>query len=317
MEQSARYVYKVFQEKSITKAAEKLFISQPALSAAIGRHEKELGFQIFNRATLPLSLTPKGQIYIESLSQILAIEEEAKRRIHGTTDQESQQIAIGCSNSTAYYLIPYICTEFNRMHPEIKITMDLGNNGGMDNLTQKLLQKNIDFYISDSKPNIKCKATQLLQEPILIAISNTIKIPNVLKEFATTHENLLTDAYKKPVTDYSLFADVPFVSYFAGTSMFKKMQKILGDYQTTAIHITNAKNAIFHYQLAKQGIGAMFMAVSAAKELFTPEDDMSYFFLDHELAKHEIYICSNTDGIYNPIMQDFLHTCQNVCQKYA
>ena len=53
MEQAAKYVYRVFQEKSITKAAEKLFISQPALSAAIARHEKELGFQIFNRSTIP------------------------------------------------------------------------------------------------------------------------------------------------------------------------------------------------------------------------------------------------------------------------
>ena len=76
MEQAAKYVYRVFQEKSITKAAEKLFISQPALSAAIARHEKELGFQIFNRSTIPLSLTPKGQIYIDSLTQILAIEQE-------------------------------------------------------------------------------------------------------------------------------------------------------------------------------------------------------------------------------------------------
>ena len=88
MEQAAKYVYKVFLEKSITKAAGKLFISQPALSAAIARHEKGLGFQIFNRSTIPLSLTPKGQIYIDSLAQILAIERETDQRLRATTDPE-------------------------------------------------------------------------------------------------------------------------------------------------------------------------------------------------------------------------------------
>lgn len=315
MEQSARYVYKVFLEQSITKAAEKLFISQPALSAAIARHEKELGFQIFNRATLPLSLTPKGHIYIESLSQILAIEEEMTLRIRESSAQDFHQITIGCTNTIAYYILPEICKEFSREHPGVKITVDLGNNANMDGLPQKFLHNKIDFFISGSKPNIKCKTIQLLCDPILVAISNTIEIPDSLRQFAITYDELLKGACDRRVTHCSDFKNIPFINYYPGTPMFKKMHKILGDYQSVPINIINAKNAIFHYQLAKQGVGAVFMAVTAAKKMFTREDDISFFLLEHEYAKQEIYICYNADSKHIPVMQDFLNVCQRICQK--
>ena len=312
MEQAAKYVYKVYQEQSITKAAERLFISQPALSAAIARHEKELGFQIFNRSTLPISLTPKGQIYIESLAQILAIEEETAIQLREAAGLEHQQIAIGCSSTAAYYLLAGICEAFTRSHPDVRITVDLGNNGGLDNLPQKLLHRKLDFYLCNDKPNIKCTAIQLLQEPLLIAISDQLKIPEALKPFSLSYDALLSPA--QPVSP-SLFRSIPFVDYFAGTAMFKKMHKILGNYKSTPFRIINAKNAIFHYQLAKNGSGAILLPKSAAIALFSPVDNMCFFYPDHEFATQELYICSHAGNEFSPIMQEFLHTCRSYCQK--
>jgi DNA-binding transcriptional LysR family regulator len=317
MEQAAKYVYKVFLEKSITKAAGKLFISQPALSAAIARHEKELGFQIFNRSTIPLSLTPKGQIYIDSLAQILAIERETDQRLRATTDTEFRQIAVGCTNSIAYYLLPRICDTFHQKHPEVKITVDLGNNGNSDNLPQKLLRNQIDFYICDDPPNIKCKTLLLLQEPLLIAIHKQIKIPQALRQCAVSHDGLFDQEHVPRVRDISLFQDIPFIDYYTGTVMYKKTQAIVGNHRAAPIRIINAKNALFHFRLASRGVGALIMRVSAAKEVFTREDDLSYFLLDHEAAKHKIYLCSNTERKHTPIMQDFLSVCQSICGEYT
>ena len=54
------YVYAVYQEKSFSKAAEKLYISQPALSNTIKKVEKELGLQLFDRSSSPVRATPAG-----------------------------------------------------------------------------------------------------------------------------------------------------------------------------------------------------------------------------------------------------------------
>lgn len=315
MEQAAKYVYKVYQEQSITKAAERLFISQPALSAAIARHEKELGFQIFNRSTLPISLTPKGQIYIESLSQILAIEEETAIQLREAAGLEHQQIAIGCSSTAAYYLLAGICEAFTRSHPDVRITVDLGNNGGLDNLPQKLLRRKLDFYFCNDKPNIKCATTQLMQTPLLIAVSHKVPLPQALAPFRLSYDALQLPSSEKPVVSTDLFRDIPFVDYYAGTAMFKKMHKMLGNYKSLPVRVVNAKNAFFHYQLAKEGGGAVFLPATVAKALFSEADHMWFFYPDHPLATQEFYVCSHTVSKLSPLLQEFLHACQTYCHE--
>ena len=64
MQQDMRYVYEIYRQKSFSKAAQALFITQPALSIAIGKLEASLGMPLFDRSTRPISLTPAGRIYL-------------------------------------------------------------------------------------------------------------------------------------------------------------------------------------------------------------------------------------------------------------
>ena len=68
-----KYICTLWQERNFTRAAQRLYISQPALSATVRRVEKEFGIKIFNRTTKPLTLTPAGEEYIRSAEQILSI----------------------------------------------------------------------------------------------------------------------------------------------------------------------------------------------------------------------------------------------------
>ena len=67
METIAKYAYEIYKKGSFTKAAKDLYISQPSLSAAISRLENDLGFRIFNRSTIPCSLTAEGRIYADGI----------------------------------------------------------------------------------------------------------------------------------------------------------------------------------------------------------------------------------------------------------
>ena len=68
------YVYEVYKEKSISKAASNLYISQPSLSARIIKIEEEIGMPIFDRSTSPLRLTEFGHIYIQDKEEVYEIE---------------------------------------------------------------------------------------------------------------------------------------------------------------------------------------------------------------------------------------------------
>ncbi len=61
-----KYVYEVYKERSFTKAAQNLYISQPSLSARIKKIEEIIGEPLFDRSTTPLQLTEVGKVYIEA-----------------------------------------------------------------------------------------------------------------------------------------------------------------------------------------------------------------------------------------------------------
>lgn len=74
MFRNMEYVYCVYKERSFSKAAEKLHIAQPSLSAMIRKEEEQAGAPIFERKTRPVSLTPFGIEFIRGIEQIYELE---------------------------------------------------------------------------------------------------------------------------------------------------------------------------------------------------------------------------------------------------
>ena len=69
MQQDMQYVYELYKEGNFSRAAAKLFISQPALSMAIQKTEASIGMPLFDRSTRPMRLTPAGEIYIDAIKK--------------------------------------------------------------------------------------------------------------------------------------------------------------------------------------------------------------------------------------------------------
>lgn len=72
------YIYAVYQEGSFSKAAQKLYVSQPWLSSVVKKVEQEIKTPIFDRSTTPISLTPAGQYYIQQVEKVMNIEEDMR-----------------------------------------------------------------------------------------------------------------------------------------------------------------------------------------------------------------------------------------------
>ena len=117
MELAAKYAYRIYLEKSFSAAAKALFISQPALSSSIAHLERELGFRIFDRSVIPLSLTPEGRIYIDALEEIMECEGHMRHRLQQLAGKSYGSLSIGGSSSIMYQLFPSICGEFYRRYP--------------------------------------------------------------------------------------------------------------------------------------------------------------------------------------------------------
>ena len=74
------YVLAIAEEQNLTRAAKRLFISQPALTLYLNRLEKELGVKLFDRSRTPILLTEAGKYYVEQMKKISAAEQSLRRK---------------------------------------------------------------------------------------------------------------------------------------------------------------------------------------------------------------------------------------------
>lgn len=118
---------------SVSRAAEALFLSQPAVSLQLGALETELGARLFERLGRRLSLTHEGQALYELARPLVdgldALEGEFRTRVQGLSAGE---LNIAAGNSTILYLMPPLVQAFREAHPEVQLK--LHNVTGKDGL---------------------------------------------------------------------------------------------------------------------------------------------------------------------------------------
>src|SRR5699024_1764780 len=92
------YVYAVYLNQSFSKAAKALYISRLALSTEIKKVEVEHGDTLFDRSTNPISITETGQYYIDSIENIMQIEDNMKRKFKELSAKNKFTINIGAAS---------------------------------------------------------------------------------------------------------------------------------------------------------------------------------------------------------------------------
>ncbi len=129
-----RFIVAVAQERNFRRAAEKVFISQPALSLAIQKLEEELGLKIFERGKSEVTVTPVGSAIVEQAQRVL---EEAER-IREIAAQGSNQLVtplrIGIIHSVGPYLLPDLIPALHKIAPQMALEVEENITAHLDTL---------------------------------------------------------------------------------------------------------------------------------------------------------------------------------------
>ena len=146
--------YEVANEKSISKGAEKLLISQPAVTQSIKTLEAELGGQLFIRTPKGVVLTNEGEILYNYISEGMKYFINGTNKFTSLKEMESGTINIGSTTIISeQYLMPYL-KNFHDMYPNITINII---NDLTDNLIKKLRNGDIDILIISMNNNDSIK----------------------------------------------------------------------------------------------------------------------------------------------------------------
>ena len=220
------YVYEVYAQRSFSAAAKKLFISQPALSAAVKKVEKQLGVMIFDRSTNPITLTQAGRVCIESIEKMRALQHNMLNQLNDLSEMKSGSVIVSGENFIASFILPEIVIEF--MHSYDQIHVELIETHTHD-LKQQLLEEKVDILVAhDFDPELFV-SYPLSDETLLLCVPESFTVNARFASCRLSDAAIETKGYLHrdcPAVDLKDFADEDFLILKKGNDMYNRAMRL-------------------------------------------------------------------------------------------
>ena len=117
----------VAETGSISACAQRMHISQPAISRQLKEFEQRIGVVLFERLPRGMRLTQPGEVLRDYAARLFAIARTAEAAVKELSDARQGQLSIGASNTVGTYILPGVLARFRRSFPEVGISMFVGN----------------------------------------------------------------------------------------------------------------------------------------------------------------------------------------------
>ncbi|HKM90852.1 MAG TPA: LysR family transcriptional regulator [Candidatus Acidoferrales bacterium] len=113
----------VVKLRSFSRAGQKVFRSQSAVSAQIRQLEQEYGEKLLDRSAKTVRLTPAGEVLYEYAKQLTSLRQESQRAVADQGSKPRGVLLIGANEATCLYVLPDIFAEYHRLHPSVQISV--------------------------------------------------------------------------------------------------------------------------------------------------------------------------------------------------
>lgn len=113
---------------SVTRAAQELFISQPAVSAHLKALETAIGESLFERTPRSMQLTPAGTVVLEHVNRLFALYEEIPAALDVMRGRVRGEVTVAASSTPGAYLVPELLRQFQQQYPEVRPVLRVGDS---------------------------------------------------------------------------------------------------------------------------------------------------------------------------------------------
>jgi DNA-binding transcriptional LysR family regulator len=250
--QQLRILKAVATEKSFTKAAELLYLSQPSLSKQIKTLEKNLDVLLINRENNKISLTENGKVFLQYSERILALCEESCRALIDLKNGERGSLTVGASQTIGTYLLPRVLALFAQNYPQIDLKVQVNSTRI---IAKNIINREIDLAVVGGE------------------IPEHLKENLVVEDFVEDEFSLIISkshpfAIKKIITKEDLY-HLNFITLNSNSTIRKFIDNILiqNQIQTKHLKIIMQLNSIEGIKTAVSlGLGAAFVSSSAIEK---------------------------------------------------
>jgi DNA-binding transcriptional LysR family regulator len=185
----------VAKHLSFTKAADALFMTQPAVTFQVKQLEEYLNVRLFDRSQGRITLTPAGALALEYAERILALSAELDTRMKELAGQAAGPLAIGASMTIGEYVLPQLIGQFKARFPAVMPTLFVGNSEAVQ---ERVAERSLDLGFIEGDSHLPSLASEVCCEDelqVVCAPSHPLaRQPFVLPAMLTQHAYLTREA---------------------------------------------------------------------------------------------------------------------------
>lgn len=315
MTNAMEYIYTIYETGSFSIAAEKLCITQPALSIAVKKEEAAWNTTFFDRNSHPIQLTVAGKIYIEKVKEIMKLEVELKHQLNDLTSLSTGDLSIGGTQFINSYILPPIINSFLKTYPGIKIKL---LEASPESSLQLLANGDIDISFNAGLYEPKeFSQTPIFQDHILLALPKCFDINKRLKKFSISRKQICAGdifLHQAPRISAEYFSDIPMILLNSKSNLYQIAMSICQDSGFVPNTVFQVEQSTTAYNLARVGVGAVWISNLIVK--YFPDCDMVYYLVRSEKIHRTYHSLTSKKHYTNRAASEFIKVCQTKFQNY-
>lgn len=300
------YAYAVYQEKSFTKAAEKLYISQPALSLTIKKLEKELGYPVFERCGKEVALTPVGEKYIRAIEAVMDIREELRQGIDDLMELRSGRISIACATVISSYVLPGLIKDFRAVYPGVEFEVTVCETAVKELSAEK---RPADIAIGGAfVRSAQVEYVPWFREHLILAVPAELEINRRLKQLQLPAAEVLAGTFdyaNAPLTDIRDFGEEDFIMLREPNPLSSNTRALLQGQNVWPRAVMEFEHVITALNYAECGFGCCFTTDLALRYKGRVRDLALYLPRDAENDR-QVYLMYGKNKYLSAAAREFI-----------
>ncbi len=284
----------IAEERSITRAAEKRFVTQSALNQQLQKLEEELGTPLFLRARSNWQPTPAGEAYLAAARQMLLLKKDAYARIADCAEKNSRHLTVGLIPERGVEMFTAVYPDFHRAFAHVQVEPVECHVTAMQRM---ITAGQLDLGLATLTPAQRDGNVYhvMAEEEILLAVP----AGHPLAAGASA------DYRRASETDLSRFAQEPFVRIYQRSTLFSLTQSLFEQAGFTPRVLFSTASSVSTYRIVSLGLGCALLPATYA----AADGSVVYFRLPQR-PTWEVTLCSRKDGYLGKAAQHYLSLCR-------
>lgn len=297
------YIHTIYETGSISRAAEKLYISQPSLSQLLKSVEKKVGAPLFDRGSQPLRPTTIGQKYLETAQRIMELDTEFHRYVEDELGCAQGNLVVGSSPFRSTYFLASFLPEFQEKYPGIRLQLAEHTS---KRLEEAVLSGDADLIIATQPVDANAFSfAELYSEEMVLVLPAGHELS---KQYHLPQDCRGT----LPLLPIGLLKDTPFIQMHSEQKLHQQLLSLCEEAGFTPKIYLQTRSMETALTLAAAGLGATLLPMTLLRA-FQPKTRPCYAALPTRPRRHAL-VAWRKKSYLSHAARAFIDSLVNYCR---